>query len=354
MADDAVPDRTLRRADARKTAVRVGIAAGVALLVVAVVLTATMWLLLFGAVLLAALLRGLSDWLADKTPIGPRVAYALVTVSLFALAVTGAWIVVPDAVQEGKAFAARLPELTEQARRDVASTWWGERIFQGLGSSGDVRPLLEGARAAVLGSTGILIQLVVLVVIGLYLGASPETYVRGLLRLAPPARRPRVEEVLLAVGRALKGFLLGRVVSMIAVGVLTGVGLALIGVRLPVTLGILVGLLTFVPYAGPLAGTIPIALAAAADGWTVLAGSVAYYATVQCVEGFVVTPLVQQKMVRLPPAMTLAAQVFMGVLFGPLGVILAMPFAAAALVVVRMVYVGDVLGDEEAKPPQGT
>jgi predicted PurR-regulated permease PerM len=156
-------------------------------------------------------------------------------------------------------------------------------------------------------------------------------------------------------GGTLRRFLLGRIVSMIGVGLMTWIGLALIGVPAPALLGLIAGTLTFVPYAGPIAASVPIVLSALLEGPATLAYAMVYYTVVQSIEGFIITPLVQEKAVMLPPALTLAAEVFMGLLFGVIGVVLSVPAAALAVPLVRMVYIEDFWGLQVRRlfgPPQ--
>jgi predicted PurR-regulated permease PerM len=114
-------------------------------------------------------------------------------------------------------------------------------------------------------------------------------------------------------------------------------------------LAILAGLFTFVPYAGPIAAALPIALVAITEGTGSLALALGGYTVVQSLEGFVITPLVQQRAVALPPALVLAAEVALGLLAGAAGVILSVPLAAAVLVFVRMVYVEGFLERDAAR-----
>jgi predicted PurR-regulated permease PerM len=143
--------------------------------------------------------------------------------------------------------------------------------------------------------------------------------------------------------------MLGRLVSMFAVGLLTGLMLWAMGVPLAALLGLVAGLLTFVPYAGPIAASVPIGLVALVEGPMHALLVLALYTVIQSVEGFLITPLVQQRAVHLAPALTLFSEFFLGMLVGPLGVVLSVPLAAAVLVLVQKLYVEGVL--EGAKGP---
>jgi predicted PurR-regulated permease PerM len=132
---------------------------------------------------------------------------------------------------------------------------------------------------------------------------------------------------------------------MTTLGSLVAIGLWIIGVPLPVALGFLAGILTFVPYIGGLVSAIPSLLLAVSVNLELAIYAGLLYLAVHFVESYILAPLVQRRVLHLPPALTLSAQILLGVITGFLGLLLATPLVAAALVIIRMVYVEDVLGD---------
>lgn len=192
---------------------------------------------------------------------------------------------------------------------------------------------------------GALGNFAIFLAIGIFLAISPDTYLKGLVRLVPPESRTRATEVLDSVGSALKAWLLAKIVAMLAVGALTAVGLWLIGIELALSLAILAALLTFIPNIGPILALVPAALLAMMHGPDKLIYVVSLYMDIQALESYVLTPLLQQQMVHLPPALIISMQILLGVLVGGLGIILATPLTAALLVLVKMVYIEDILQD---------
>jgi predicted PurR-regulated permease PerM len=333
---------------ARRTALAVGIGVIVGALVLVALLAVQIFLVLFAALLIAIVLRGTAEWISRRTRLGAGVALTVVVLTLVAAIGFAGWLLLPSAAEELRRLLEELPPLVERFERAVQS-WGGGQVGRVTPSAST---LLDPALGAAGSSLEAVTYLVVTIVLGLYLAASPRLYFEGLVRLFPVSRRSEARRMLLDVGRTLRTFLLARLVSMAAVGLLTGFGLWVIGVPAPALLGLIAGLLTFVPYAGPVAAAVPIAAMAIALGPARLALALGYYTAVQSVEGFAITPLVQQRAVALPPVLTLIAEVLMGLLFGVVGIILAVPAAAAARVIVLRVYVEGLL-ERGAQPPPG-
>jgi predicted PurR-regulated permease PerM len=192
---------------------------------------------------------------------------------------------------------------------------------------------------------GALAGLLVFLLVGLYLAVEPSLYTEGVIRLVPIAKRARAHEIVQALGHTLRWWLLGRGVSMLMVRLFTAVGLWLIGVPLALTFGLLAALLTFVPYLGPILSAIPPALLALTQQPQQELYVILLYSGIQGVESYLLMPLVQERTVSLPPALTITAEVVLGILLGVWGIILATPLVAAMLVLVRMLYVEETLGE---------
>lgn len=173
---------------------------------------------------------------------------------------------------------------------------------------------------------------------------------RGLLKLIPLGYRPRAAEVLDESGSTLRAWLLAKLLEMLLIGVLTTLGLWLLGIQLALVLGLIAGLLSFIPNIGPVLAVIPALLLASLEGGRTVLYVAALYLFIQALESYVFTPWMQQRIVSVPPALTIAVQLLFGLLAGTLGLLLATPLAAVGMVLVRMLYVEDLLGDR----PQAT
>lgn len=307
-------------------------------------------LLGFAAVLIACVLRGAADFLYHRTGLSPGWSLILVVVALVSLFTGLIWWRGAEIVGQVQQLSDQLTVQAERLWGQVENGAWGRRAAEGLRRSiQSVADSLPGFATGVATSTlGIGGSLVVVVVTGLSLAASPRTYMGGSLRLLPPAWRPRGAEVLSNVAQTLRLWFLGQLADMAVVTSLIGIGLYALGVPLALTLGLLAGLLNFVPYIGALAGAVPAILVALAQSPTLALWVAGLFLVVQSLEGNVIAPLVQKRTGTLPPALTIVSQTILGTLFGVLGLILATPFMAATLVAVRMVYVESILEKHSA------
>lgn len=314
-------------------------------------------LLVFAGILLGIFISALTDGVRRLTALRHGSALAIVLVLLLAVLTAGVWLLSSNIAGEVQVLTERLPQSLGELRQRLQQYPLGRLVLQGLSAvdaaSGEqVVTGVTGAFTRSLGATfGAIVNVVVVLVVGIYVAYDRGLYQRGILHLVPLARRERACEVLEAMADTLRWWLVGQAVIMVTVGTIVGVGLALLGVPLALTLGILAGVLEFVPYLGPFLAAAPALVLAATESWRLLLYVAILYAVVQQVEGHLLTPLVLKRAVHLPPALTVTAQILAAVLFGPLGLLLATPLLAVTLVFVRMVYVEDMLGDRTAREP---
>lgn len=328
------------------------IVAGVALALLTLFLLARsavdVLLLAFAGVLNAVLLRSLANLVADRTPLGPRAALAATVLAILLALGLGGWALAGQVAEQTDQLVTTIPDTAHAATGWLRQYTWGSWL---LGQAQDPAQLpqpielLRNVRGLFSSTAGALAGLVIVLFLGLYLAIEPGLYRRGLLSLLPPARRARGRAVLDALGHTLQWWLLSKLVAMLAIGVLTTVGLWLLGIPLALALGLIAALLSFIPNLGPTLATVPALLLALQDGPARAAQVLALYLGIQAIESYALTPYIERKTVSLPPALTLLVQVALGVLVGGLGLILAAPLVAAGLVLVQMLYVEDVLGD---------
>ncbi|QOY95709.1 AI-2E family transporter [Massilia sp. UMI-21] len=340
----------------RRVAKRVTMISGIAILFIAlaaaVVLAADALLLIFACILCAILLYKLSDMLAQRFHLHRRVALVIVVVALLAIVGIGSWAMAPQVSEQSSKLAKEIPAAVERLkttveqhplmRRVVAELPPPEQIVEQMDNMVPNAGLFFGG---VIGALG---NVVIILFVGIYFAASPHTYTTGAIRLIPKTRRSRAREVQQELGHTLASWLLGKAASMLIVGVATSVGLSMLGVPLPLILGIIAGLLDFIPYLGPVMAGVPAVLLALSISPELALYTVLLFVGIQLVEGYLLQPLIEARAVDMPPALVVVMQLIFGTLFGFAGVALATPLAAALSVLVKMLYIEDVLGDRPA------
>jgi predicted PurR-regulated permease PerM len=188
-------------------------------------------------------------------------------------------------------------------------------------------------------------------VLSIYIGADPELYHRGLMHLFPHGSHRRVGVVLSRVATVLRKWLVTQLIAMLVIGVATTLALLLLRVKAAFALGVIAGLLEFIPTIGPILSAVPgIAMGILDSPQKALSVTLAYL-VIQQLEGHLLIPMLMKEGMDLPPALTIVAQGVMALLFGFLGLLVAVPMLAAVLVFVKLLYVEPVIGDEAYPTP---
>lgn len=302
--------------------------AGVIGLVVLSIYLAQSLLVIFGALVFAAMIDGGARLLGRWLPIGRTWRVAIVL--LLGVAFT-AWLFYFAGTQIADQ-AAEFPALvTEQLGRAVA--WLRAR---GVAiSQGDIQNLLQSGMSgvgtvtrAIGGVFGALATLLLIVIIGIYLAVDPRPYERGLSWMVAQEYRDELDETLRHMAHNMRRLLAGRLLGMFAEGIFTYVALAIVGVPMAALLGLITGILAFVPNIGALTSGALMVLVGFSGGTEMGIWTIVIYLAVQNFDGYVLVPMIAKKTVDLAPALVLAFQLIMGVLFGVMGLTFADPLLA--------------------------
>jgi predicted PurR-regulated permease PerM len=308
----------------------------------------------FAGVLFAVFLCGLAEWLRDRTRLSYGRALVVVLVVLFVVTGVTGWLLANHLAWQAQELSARLPGSLERVREFLDERPWGRALLEQEPQARE--SLARGGRfqdfgGVLSGVTSFLVTLLVVLCVGIFGAAEPGLYRAGLLHLVPPPQRRRGAEAIDALAFNLRWWLVGQVFLMLLMWGTTTLGLLLIGVPYALVLGVIAGLLELVPYVGPWISAVPAALIAMTVSPTHLLLVLALYLVLHVLEGYVVLPLVQRRAVHLPPAVTLVAQVLLGELLGVLGLFVAPPLTLCAVVLLKMLYVEDTLGDHRVDVP---
>lgn len=334
----------------RRTLVVIGLVTAVALLFIFAWQILNVLVLLFAGILLGVFLTGISGWIRQHTPLSHRLALAVTVLLLLGLAVISGSLAAPNLAEQSQQLGANLQQSLKNLESTLANQAWAQPLQNGLpdlqqigSSAGQLLNQISGIFSR---TFSLFINAIVVLFIGFYLAFEPDKYVNGLITLLPKPSRRRAGVVLDEVAYTLRWWLVGRFSSMAVIGVLSALGLLLLGIPLAFILGVLAGLLTFIPIIGPALALIPATLVA----FTISSQQALYvfllYMAIQILESYFITPVIQRKAVALPPVVLILSQVILGLFLGLAGVAVAAPFAAMLLVFIKMLYVHDVLGDD--------
>ena len=318
-------------------------------------------ILIFAAIVLAMALCTLVGLVRDRMGCGRPLALLMSLGIVLVMVAVIATAIIPPFIEQFSELVSKLPAaalaLLELMRgwMDRASqmlygsqavnlTWLRDGLIKG--SESPVPNLGAGALRllGVAGGLGTgLLQLLFVVAVALMVAVQPTHYREVAVLLVPSFYRRRFRAVLVRCGEALSAWMVGVLISSVCVGTLAAIGLSVLGVKLVAANAVLAGVLNVIPNVGPTLSTVfPMSVALLESPWKSLAVLVLYIA-VQNLESYVITPSVMHHQLRLLPGLTLTAQLLFTLVFGPLGLLLALPLAVCLQVIVRDVVIDDIL-----------
>lgn len=301
---------------------------GLALLIVGIAFLAQPLLLIIGGLVFASLLDGGTRLLGRVLPIGRGWRLLIVSLAFFAFIGGTLWLAGSQIGQQAATFQA---VMTEQLNRGLE--WVGtfgvvpadievEQIIQQLMGS------LGRLTYAVTSVLGALTSFVMIVVIGLFVAAEPRLYERGIAWMLPLRNRDPFYRTADRIGFTMRRLMAGRLIGMAVEGIGTWLLLWIGGVPMAALLGLLTGILAFLPNIGAIISGVLIIMVGFSVSWETGLWAIGVYAIVQLVDGYLIVPYVARKTVDLAPALVLGAQLLFGALFGILGLALADPIVA--------------------------
>lgn len=320
-------------------------------------------LLIFAAFLVAVALDALARLLARLSGLSRHTAVVAVLTLMALLAGAAATLGTINVASQAPRLQSQVAQSIDQLQAKLQHYQIAADLFDHSmggqsgagGSGGDADQSLGEQLTSELSSAASvtvtsLTDLFVVLIIGIYLALRPSLYYNGLLRLFPPARQARADMIAHEAADAVRRWLTGRAISMSLVGLGSLIGLWAIGIPFPMSLALLAGVLTFIPYLGALVSAVPALLIAGMHGfWPMLYVGVLYL-VLHLIEGYVLAPLIQRRAASIAPAFLLSVQVLGGAVAGVLGIALATPIALVIAVVIQLSYVRDVIGEKPHLP----
>jgi len=316
--------------------------------------TAELFLLLFIAVLISLYLGAVSDRIQSRTGWPRRAAVALAIVASLGVFVGFIWLLVPPIVEQTQALVKVLPDTILRWDTAIDQALARNPALRSLWNPGQHRVLLaiyeQSSRyftdvlPKLFGALGFTIEIVSVAIMGVYLTLHPGLYREYLIALFPPLHRDLVRNVLADLSRTLRSWIVGQLTSMTLLGVLTTIGLWALGVPYWLTFGLFAGVAAIVPFFGTLISTLLPALfvLGASGGPGRALAVIGLGVLIHLIEGNLVSPLIMQRQVNLPPVLTILSVLIMGKLLGPVGLLVALPTLVLLDVIVRRVLMNRI------------
>jgi predicted PurR-regulated permease PerM len=302
------------------------------------------FLLIFSSILLAILFHSISSWLVKKIKLKYSWALVLTLVSITGILTGFVLIAGPSVSSQVDEISTTLPKSIDQLKAAVQSHPIGKKLIKELPKDpgkaiSENKDLLAKAAMYIGSFLGVLGNMLIVLIAAIFLAAAPNTYFNGIVRLFPISKRDEIRDLVRKVYKTLATWLAAKFASMLVVGVASGIGLALLGVPLAFILALIAAAFTFIPYIGPYLALVPAVLVGLLESQQMAIYIIILYFSIQIVESYFITPMIEKKMVELPPALALFWQVLMGIVAGAIGLLLASPILAAMMVIIQETYI---------------
>ncbi len=306
------------------------------------------FLLVFAGVFFSVLLNYLSNHLSALIKLRYSLSLILVLLLMAGFIVGLVFLIGPSVSKQMREMVDKIPEMLNNLKDQALQTEIGQTIFKQIpedpeklvSDKGKVFSQLMGSFASFVGS---LVNFFVIIVTGIFLASTPALYTKGFIKLFPVSFRDRLKEVMDKTHTTLSLWMWAKLISMAVVGVSSAIGLVLLDIPMPYALALIAAVFSFIPNIGPYLSLAPAVLVAFTQGADKALYVVILYFSIQIVESYLITPLIEKKMVSLPPALTLFWQIIMALMTGIIGIMLAAPILAAIMVIVGELYIKDYL-----------
>lgn len=301
--------------------------------------TFSVFLLILSGVLIALFFYGLAGMLQRKLHMPQKGSVLAAIILTFVIIIVVSWLLGSTIEKQIIELTKTLPATVNNAKQQLATSTIGQKILENT-SSDKAKQQAYAFFGKFFSSTfGVAGDIYVVLFLGLFFTAAPKTYLNGLLLLVPADAKSKAKDILNKIGFTLTKWLKGQIFGMVVIAVLKGIALTILGIPMAIALAVIAGILNFIPNFGPMLSMIPAILIALTQGVDKAVIVTIVYLALQIIEGNVITPGIQQKLIKMPPAVTIIAQLFMGIISGSGGLILATPLVAMVMVVVQQTYV---------------
>lgn len=321
---------------------KVWLTAAIVVLIIAVLLIArvvfNVLLMALAGCLIATYFHGLGDLLERKTGLKRRICMFISIVGSISLLVTLLWFMGAKIQVQVAELSNSLPGTINTVKDKLGETPIGQKVL-GYFSDNNSKQLFDTARQFFSTSFGALGNLYIILFLGIFFTAEPSLYKNGILLLVPPDRKEVAKRIMDRISFSLKGWIKGTLLAVALITIMLAIGLSVIGIPVALILALIAGMLKIIPNFGSMVAMIPGVLLALTVSTNTAIGVALLYIISQTIVSNIITPVIQKKMISIPPALTLISQLIMAALSGALGIILAVPLLSMVIIFTDELYV---------------
>lgn len=294
--------------------------------------------MLLAAALIALFFNGIAFLVHRLTKWPHWLCLSIGFVVVIALTALASWFIGYRIQDQLVTLTDSFPGYIETAKTKISQSPVGKKILEYATSDksvAKVKVFSENFLSGILSAAG---NLYVIIFVAMFFTISPKVYYTGFIKLIPKGGQAKAETILHSMAMELSKWIKGKLFAMLVVFILTTIGLLILDIPMPLALALIAGLLNFIPNFGPVIGMIPAVLITLPMGNNIALMVAGLYIAIQVIESNFITPLVQQKLVKIPPALIITGQVIMGLLTGALGLLLATPIIVILMILVKNLY----------------
>ena len=295
-------------------------------------------LMTFMGVLIAVYFHGLADLIAQKTKINRKVSLFISIAGTITLLGGMIWIIGSTVQQQAAQLSHTLPQTIAAAKIKLAGSAAGQQLL-GYTTGDNSKKLTDAAGTFFSSSFGVIGDLYIILFLGIFFTADPSLYKNSLLAIVPSQREADGRAIWDRISTALKAWIKTKLISMVLITIVIALGLMIIGLPGTLVLGLIAGLLDIIPNFGPVIAMIPGVLLGLMVSPQMAVIAALIYVACQTIVGSIFMPLIQKKMINIPPAITMISQLMMGVICGLMGIILAVPILLVLSILVDELYI---------------
>ncbi|MEH6307766.1 AI-2E family transporter [Olivibacter sp. CPCC 100613] len=295
-------------------------------------------LMVFAGSLMAIYFHGLANLLARKIKLKHHWCLLIGVVTTLLLIAMLFWFLGAKISMQIGELSQDIPEILQDVRSRLQNTELGRKLLFYL-RDGNNEKMINSFQDIFRTSFGVVGDIYIILFIGIFFTVNPKLYIDGIIKLIPPKGKAHARTVIRRLDYTLKGWLKGMLIAMLLIAVLSFIGLRIIGIPMSLALAFFAGLLNFVPNFGPIIAMIPAVLIGFTESTNAALLVALLYIAIQAIESNIVTPTIQNMMIKIPPALIIISQVFFGALTGGLGILLATPLLVVIIVLVDELYI---------------